>query len=865
MPASSDLRFRDPQRAAGLLSNDAECELRERPAWPGTISQQQGGIRRGGPLPKGNTGTADSAGILLLRCYNFPIFRIRRSCLSAIEPRYPTTPSLHSFVRRLNQLKRSSGPMESKVFISHASKDKPIAEAICEQLESEGIKCWIAPRDIEAGSDWTEGIIRGIDSCRVFVLVFSESANASEHVRREVAKAVSLGLAVIPFRTEDVNPSSSLSYFLGTVHWLDAITPPLPKHLKALTERVRHLLASSQLSAAKETWAKPRTQPFSFAPAKRTHWLIAVVLIGVATAIVFWFFYQRSRSSISEASLRSVAVLPFENISANKDDTYFADGVQDEILNSLAKIAQLKVISRTSVMQYRADAKRDLRQIANALGVANVLEGTVRREGSHVRVSTELVDARNDHTIWADSFDRDLTDIFAIQSEVAQTIARKLTTTLSPEEKKIIEQKPTDNLTAYDLYLRARESIAGADIALASGNFEGPLIDAIGLLQKAVQLDPKFALAYCAAAHAHDLLYITYDPTPDRRSRGDAALANALHLQPNLPEAHLTYAYHLYYCYRDYERAQVQLAMAKPGLPNNIDAIELPAIMDRRQGHFEKAIQEFNEALALDPNNANPMSDLAYTLYATRQFLAAEQVYERLINRVPDQPMLKVQKAWLITFMRTAADTTVRSAIVELPAATAKERGALSLNVNLALHDHDWARAKQLLEQLQGSEIGGEDDCNFGYATVPVPAECYSILVSRLQGDQPSANSSFVRTRDQLEQKVRASPGNALLLSALGIVDALLGHKEAAIKEAQRAVEMLPISQDAMDGPGVLANLAVVYAWTDQPDLAFNQLAVLTKTPLGIYYGQLKTDQLWTPIRQDPRFEKMLADLAPRD
>lgn len=755
--------------------------------------------------------------------------------------------------------------MESKVFISHASKDKPIADAICQQLESEGIKCWIAPRDIEVGSDWTEGIIRGIDSCRVFVLVFSESANSSEHVRREVAKAVSLGLAVIPFRTENVNPSSSLSYFLGTVHWLDAIAPPLDRHLEALTERVRRLLANGERSTAKDSRWRPGTEPFSFAPAKRTRWLIGVVLIGAATAIGFWFFYQRPRSSGTETSTKSIAVLPFENISANKDDTYFADGVQDEILNSLAKIAQLKVISRTSVMQFRADAKRDLRQIASALGVANVLEGTVRREGSHVRVSTELIDARNDHTIWADSFDRDLTDIFAIQSEVAQTIARKLTTTLSPEEKKIIEQKPTDNLAAYDLYLRAKESIAEADIALASGNFEKSLVDSIGLLEQAVQLDPKFALAYCSAAHAHDLLYITYDPALNRRSLADAAIANALRLQPDLPDVHLTYAYHLYYCYRDYERAQVQLAIAKPGLPNNSDAIELPAFIDRRQGRFEKAVREFNEALALDPRNPDPISDLAYTLYATRQFPAAEQAYDRLIIRVPDQPMLKVQKAWLLGSMKTGDDTAVRSAIAELPAATAKDRGVLSLSLNLLLHDHDWPRAKQLLDQLKGSEIGGEDDSNFGYATIPVPAECYSILLFRLQGDQPSASSNFVQAREQLNQKVRAAPGNALLLSALAIVDALLAHKEDAIKEAQRAVEILPVSKDAMDGPGVLANLAIVYAWTDQPEMAFEQLAVLTKTPLGLYYGQLKADPFWAPLRKDPRFEKLLADLAPRD
>jgi hypothetical protein len=237
----------------------------------------------------------------------------------------------------------------------------------------------------------------------------------------------------------------------------------------------------------------------------------------------------------------------------------------------------------------------------------------VRRDGNHVRVSTELVDARNDNTIWADSYDRDLTDIFAIQSEVAQVIANKLTATLSPEEKKSIEQKPTDNLAAYDLYLRAKESIAKAELSLPSGNFEKPLIDSIALLEQAVQLDSRFAFAYCAATHAHDLLYISYDPSANRRGLADAAIDSALRLQPDLPEAHLTYAYHLYFCYRDYERARVQLAIAKPGLPNNSDAIELPAFIDRRQGHFEKAVQGGGSPCA---RSTQSRSDFGFGLYA---------------------------------------------------------------------------------------------------------------------------------------------------------------------------------------------------------------------------------------------------------
>jgi adenylate cyclase len=276
-------------------------------------------------------------------------------------------------------------------------------------------------------------------------------------------------------------------------------------------------------------------------------------------------------------------------------------------------------------MQYRADEKRDLRQIASALGVANVLEGTVRRDGNHVRVSTELVDARNDNTIRADSYDRDLTDIFAIQSEVAQTIANKLTATLSPDEKKWIEAKPTDNLEAYDLYLRAKELIADVYASFLHRNVAKPLRDAISFLEKATQLDPKFTLAYCKSAEAHDLLYTQDDPTPERRALGDDAVNSALSLQPDLPEAHLTYARHLYLGYRDYDRARVQLAIAKRGLPNNVEAIHIEARIFGRQGDFEKAIQELNEAIRRDPCDWDSIQSLAVLLYYMRQFRVAEQ------------------------------------------------------------------------------------------------------------------------------------------------------------------------------------------------------------------------------------------------
>ena len=537
--------------------------------------------------------------------------------------------------------------------------------------------------------------------------------------------------------------------------------------------------------------------------------------------------------------------------------------MQDEILNNLAKVAELKVISRTSVMQYRAGEKRDLRQIASALGVANVLEGTVRRNSNRVRVSTELIDARQDKTIWADSYDRDLTDIFAIQSEVAQTIATKLTAKLSAEEKKNIERKPTENLEAYDLYLRANELILNVRMSMIfGGNVDKPLADAIGLLDQAVELDPKFTLAYCALAKAHDLVYRTSDRTPERGALVEAAINNAMRLQPDLPEVHLAYAIHLYQVYRDYDRARSELAIARRGLPNDTEAAALEAYMDRRQGRFEKAIQELNEASLRDPHDSVVIADLAITLIFVRQFRAAEQAFDRWIELRPDQPIIKAQKPAFTVYAETGDDASVRSALAALPASLADNRDAINLRLVFALVDRDWQQAKQLLDKMKG----GDDEGFFGYGQQPnVPVGCYSILLARLQGEEPGANASFAETREQLNQKVQRQSGNAPLLSQLAVVDALLSNKEVAISEAKHAAEMLPIKQDAIDGPGIQMNLAVVYAWTGDLDLAFATLSSLTKTPGGAYYGYLKRDPYWEPLRQDPRYEKLLTELAPRD
>jgi len=641
-----------------------------------------------------------------------------------------------------------------------------------------------------------------------------------------------------------------------------------PAQLRKAITRAREAIASGSKLTAAELRSDDNRATENLAKGKLRKRAVRRLLgasLGLAVALAAWFFYSphfgpsNQGPTAAAPTDKSIAVLPFDNISPNKEDAYFADGVQDEILNNLAKITQLKVICRTSVMQYRADTKRDLRQIADALGVTNVLEGTVRRDGNHVRVSTELVDARNYNTIWADSYDRDLSDIFAIQSEIAQKVASRLSAQLSPEQRKDIEEKPTNNLEAYDLYLRAKELIADAEVTpYVTGNYEKPLRDAINLLERAVKLDPKFALAYCAAAKAHDRLSIGYDRTPTRRTLGDEAVAEALRLQPDLPEVHLANAFHLYVNYRDYERASMELAIARRGLPNSSEVITLQAMMSRRQGNYEKAIEEFNKIVTLDPRN--PMAELPNTLSLVRQFSAAAQAYNRAIELAPDHPILKVLKAFFVTFMETGDDTAFRSALATLPASRAGDRDVVTWRLISALFDRDWQQATELVEKMQGDDDGG-----VFFANVPAPGDCYAILIARFQGKQSDATASFAEAREQLDRKVQRSVGDARQLSNLAVIDALLGKKHDAIIEAKHAVEMLPMSKDALEGPLVQINLGIVYAWTSELDLAFEALQGLTKVPNGLFYGDLKRNPFWDPLRRDSRFDRLLAELAPGD
>jgi TolB-like protein/Flp pilus assembly protein TadD len=634
-----------------------------------------------------------------------------------------------------------------------------------------------------------------------------------------------------------------------------------PAQLQNGMTKVREAIASgSGLTADELRSADDRaTENLSKGkPVKRLiRWLLGA---GACLAVVLtaWFFYTRHfglSNQVTTAAApaeKSIAVLPFDNISPNKEDAYFADGVQDEILNNLAKIAQLKVISRTSVMQYRPDAKRDLRQIAAALGVANVLEGTVRRAGNHVRVSTELVDARNDNTIWADSYDRDLTDIFTIQSEIAQTVASRLSARLSPEERKDIEEKPTNNLEAYDLYLQAKQLVNSVSLSIIQKeNYS----TAISLLEQATQKDPKFALGYCLLAKAHDYLYHYFlDNTPENRKPGDAAVREALQLRPDLPEAHLAMASHLYICYRDFERASVQIAIAAKNMPNNPDLLHLSALIDQVQGRWEKSIADLERAATLDLRNPDLLDTLARTYFSLRRYLENERVLDQLIKLEPDQPAHRLSKA--DTAFAERADLGVRALDEGLPSSMKDDRSVASDRVYYAICARDFAATERILGESRNEELY--------FDSALVPRRIWALWLEFIRGKHPTIEQ-FGGARDRLFQKVEADPTDPYLLAALAKADVALGHTEEGVQEARRAMAIRPISEDALGGPDIATFVAQLYGWANQSNLAFEQLNFLIKIPgRSLNYGDLKTNPGWDPLRKDPRFDKLLAQLAPR-
>jgi len=543
-----------------------------------------------------------------------------------------------------------------------------------------------------------------------------------------------------------------------------------------------------------------------------------------------------------------IAVLPFENLSADPENAFFADGVQDEILNNLAKIADLKVISRTSVMQYKSAAKRNLRQIADELGVAHVVEGSVQRDANRVRVSAQLIDAKTDTHLWADNYDRPLGDVFAIQSEIAKAIAGQLQAKLSPAEKAAIEQPPTTNLVAYDRYVRAQKLRA-----VPTARVPGDMPEIIRLLDQAVAHDPTFLRAYCALASAHAYVYhLGIDHTPARVALAKAALDTALRLGANHGETHLAAAWVAYHCYRDYETALKEAALARRGLPNDASVFSLPAYIARRQGHWEECARNLERAAELDPHNVWLLNDVAQTYQGDRRFSEAKVAWDRVLGVAPDDPTMRVASTLLD--LESRADTqpaheAIQHIVTEDPSAV-DAIAEQCLYVALCRRD-----ATEMASALASLPPEGIIPWN-----VRMPRSFFEGLVARVRNDAAGAETAFTAARVEMEKIVREQPDYARALCVLGMIDAALGRKEDALREGRRAVELLPVTKDALAGAAVLSNLAITYAWVGEKELAIKQLDELVRIPSPACYGQLKLHPFWDPLRGDPRFEKLVEE-----
>jgi len=599
---------------------------------------------------------------------------------------------------------------------------------------------------------------------------------------------------------------------------------------------------------------------------RSTRRCLVVAAVALMAALSFVFLRIGLHGPSIGASLsvfdKSIAVLPFENLSAEKENAFFADGVQNEILTNLAKIADLKVISRASVMVYKVGNARNMREIGQQLGVAHVLEGNVQRAGGKVRVSAQLIDARADKHVWAGTYDRELADVFSIETELAQVIAGELQAKLTTSEKAAIEEKPTQDLVAYDFYVRAVSliTIGQAPSQADLVNFS----DAVDLLNKAVTRDPNFFLAYCQLAFVHDLIYNgdtwfhhrETDHTPARLALAKAAIDSAFRLRPDSGEAHLALAWHLYWGYADYDRARAELALAQQSLPNNPQAFELAGLIDRRQGRWAEATHNLERACELDPRNSPYLVTLGTTYLWVHDYDQMARVMDRIISLDPGRRIPRMIRARIDLERR--ADTgplrTVIDKILTNEPGSEKDPFVAEHRLDLALYNRDLGTAGSLAAALP--EKDGRD---------------FSLgVVARLKGDAAAARAAFMRARAQLEEELRVHPDDTDLLFSLAQIDALLGRKQEALSEGRRAMELAPSAQEVMFGscPNevcAIRSFALICARAGETDLALEQLEAVTKIPGGPSYGELRLDPIWDPLRGEPRFEKIVASLAPTD
>src|SRR5437762_2065889 len=585
---------------------------------------------------------------------------------------------------------------------------------------------------------------------------------------------------------------------------------------------------------------------------RRSGRLLDFIIIGALLLVIAMLvagrlpFYRQTGESISQ---KSIAVLPFENLSEDKANAYFADGIQDEILTRLAKIADLKVISRTSTQQYQSKPG-NLAEIAKQLGVANILEGSVQKAADQVRVTVQLIQVASDSHLWADTYDRKLTDIFGVESEIAKAIADALQAKLTGGEQRALAVKPTNNSEAYDAYLRG--------LALEARTTTSPddSEKAVGFYERAVQLDPAFALAWARLSRANAHVYFGgLDSTTARRDATERALNTAQKLQPNSPETLLAQAYYQYWVRRDYELAKATFGRVRELLPGSSDVPGALALIARRQGRWDESVAYWEQTLVLDPRNTEWLALAAETYAMLRQFPAALKTYNRLLDIVPNDPDTVASKAKIYQ-----AEGNLEQAGKLLAGVNAQTPSfnAFVAKMNQLFLERRWDEAIRLIHSRPTESSDLSDIERLFNPFFLVQAQEYA-------GDIAGARATAQRLLPPVQTFFQKAPNNSLAASALSFIHAVLGEKDAAIKEAERAIALLPSAKDAVDGPKYEENLAFVEAVAGEKDRAIPRLQRLLEIPYTncLTPALLRLDPKWDPLRGDPRFQKLCEEKKP--
>ena len=577
---------------------------------------------------------------------------------------------------------------------------------------------------------------------------------------------------------------------------------------------------------------------------------MAALLLAMATAVGVMI---SNAQTVDPSTASGIAVLPFESLSSDKESAFFAYGVYDGVWSKLAKLANLKVINHNSVAKYRGTHNTE--EIGRALNVAYVLTGNVQRQGASIRLNAELIDVRKNARVWAEQYDRDLSDLFTLQGEIAQKIAGKLGVGVSPAEKTAFQDVPTSDLISYDAYLRAKDLLY--DIALSTRQKED-LFQAVELLDQAVARDPVFFDAYCQLAGAHDRIYFgAFDHSDARLNLAETVIQSLQQLRPELGETHLALAQHYYYAYRDYNRARQELVLAHLTLPNESRIPLLAGYIDRRQGRWEKSLEEMTQALELNPRDFSVLQQIALTYEALGRYKEMASTLDRVLSLSPKDVPSRVRRALVDLEGRADAkafETTIDAILADDPNASL---GFVNPWLLAVLREHDSGGVQRALSNM------GEGGC-FD-ETIPFPNGWCEGLAAWVHGDESAAHAAFENARKELAEEVLKQPDYAAALCALGVVDAVLGNKEAAIREGEHAIELIPISKSAIEGATLVRYMAVIYAWTGEKDRAVQRLAETTYLPGShISYGYLRLHPLWDPLRDDPRFEAIVASLAPK-